>query len=866
MARVPVLAWGVALLALVACGSAGGTGDDAGLDAPEAADEAQDAVGDGTAELPDDAAPDAEVEVPFVRLRKLQEGETGFGGPNQVALPGDYVLENDAARFVIQGTGRSRSWIPYTGSLVDADVVRPEGQAGRDNLGEVSIVTGLLRSMAVDSFEVLDDGSDGTRAHLRVHGHDAGVPIVDFVIPMPNYHFDVIVDYQLSPGDRALLITTTVTSPKARTVNLGDAIMWGDRIRPLAKGFDQGVTQPSFDGTIRDFVAIGDGVAYGVAPVKGEIKFPSIDADLQLYMGPAQDVEDGGTASYARWFVVGQDVEEVRARLAGIEGEQRYAVSLDVTLDDPQDVEEHAEVVVFDADGDPVAQVWLPAANPVVRLKPGEYTVTTRQLGRPNGLDVAFTVGQGDTSVSLNLPATGRVKYDFAGDDFQGQQVDGLPMRLGLQAGPAADPHAQRLRLVYSATGHGTFLVEPGAWTLTASRGYEYELVQGDVSVAAGETGVFSGYLDRVVDTTGWLAGDFHMHSEASADTTLALEQRLVSMAAVGLERGPLTDHDIISYADDKVQELGLGAWLRLTAGDEVSPVGRHTNGYPMTDRDDRSRYYAVPVIKGYDQDGKCLGGRTFPEIWADMRDNFHAGVIHINHPRDGQGYLDVIKYDPAKGIAALAPGVFDSNFDGLELINSADVNTCLNTVLADWISFVNQGLRIAALAVSDSHTLWNPGDSRTFFRTGQDDPRACEDQVLVASLKGQHTVAASGPFVEASIGDKGPGDIVEGAGPHELVVKVQAPSWMPVDWVRVLVNGVQLEERAVEGGDVARFLGSFALPGSEKDYWVTVLVGAPTKDMAPVSPGAPVLSITSAIYVDVAADGWDAPGLPQAR
>ncbi len=329
----------------------------------------------------------------------------------------------------------------------------------------------------------------------------------------------------------------------------------------------------------------------------------------------------------------------------------------------------------------------------------------------------------------------------------------------------------------------------------------------------------------------------------------MPIEQRLRHLAAVGLERLPITDHDTITDADHLLAPLGLDEWVRLTAGVEVSPVGKHTNAYPVVKDPTAATYYGTDISWGYDAEGTFLGKKTFPEIWTMMREQFDAGVLQINHPRDGQGYLDAIQYDPALGVEALDEGVFSTEFDTIELINSGDIDTALERILPDWYSFFRQGIVKTGVGVSDSHVDSNCGDARSYVRVGKDRPRDITDDELAAAVKAGHVVAASGPFLDVTLGDAGPGDTVPAAAGLVLSVTVQAPTWMPVDWVRVVVNGEQVAEEAVTGSDVERFVGAFPLDLAPGD-WVVVLAGAPDKDMAPVSPGQRVLSIANPIHV----------------
>jgi hypothetical protein len=846
--------WHLFVLAAVmatACGGNGGSDDTTPADADTvdaAGDAAPDTASD-SAEIGADTLPDVPP-LPFVRAALLAEGDEGITGPNAAWLPGDYLLENSRARFVIQGDNPARTWIPWPGSLIDADVARAPGEQGHDNLGELSIVTGILRSMKPTAWEVVNDGADGQPAHLRVSGPDIGVPIVDTVIPLPPFGYQVAVDYVLEPDDNALQITTTVTASKTRKADLGDALLPGDRVRPLFAGFEAGPVKPVITDPVPFYLMVARDVAYGVAPVEGPgLKAPVGEGDVIALVGLGQNVPAGQSASYTRLFVVGATLEEVRARLAEQQGQERHDVVVNVTLDDPQDAAEPAEVVVYDKDQNPVSQAWLPAETVTFSLPPGDYGVAVRQIGRP-ALEPVLVQVPSDTEVTVHVPATGRIATAIDGDDYVYQHRDGLPCRVSVQAGADADLRAGVLRRVYpGADGKLTFLIEPGSYTLTAARGYEYEYARGNVTVAAGETAPFAGTLVRSVHTEGWVNADFHMHSEGSADATIPIELRLHSLASVGLERLPITDHDTITDADALLAPLGLDEWLRLTAGVEVSPVGKHTNAFPVVKDPAASTYYGTDISWGYDEAGVFQGAKTFPEIWTMMREQFQAGLLQINHPRDGQGYFDVIQYDPAKGTGAIKPGLFSTEFDTVELINGGDVTTSQEKVLADWYGFLHEGIVKTGVSVSDSHVDSNAGDGRSYVRVGTDAPRDVTDADLVAAVKGGHVIAATGPFLDVTIGDAGPGDTVQTAGTVDVNVRVWAPSWMPVDWIRVVKNGDPITEQAVSGTDPLRYDGAFPVEVAPGD-WIVVLAGAPDKDMAPVSPGQRVLSIANPIHV----------------
>ncbi len=97
------------------------------------------------------------------------------GGPVAYGDVGDFLIENDKVRAVILDSGRS--WGPgvFGGSLVDLDIRRKDGRfplgAGRDRFAEVFPFANLLVPAPMTSeVKVLNDGSDGKEASIRVEG------------------------------------------------------------------------------------------------------------------------------------------------------------------------------------------------------------------------------------------------------------------------------------------------------------------------------------------------------------------------------------------------------------------------------------------------------------------------------------------------------------------------------------------------------------------------------------------------------------------------------------------------------------------------------------------------------------------------
>ncbi|NQT91848.1 MAG: CehA/McbA family metallohydrolase, partial [Lentisphaerae bacterium] len=239
----------------------------------------------------------------------------------------------------------------------------------------------------------------------------------------------------------------------------------------------------------------------------------------------------------------------------------------------------------------------------------------------------------------------------------------------------------------------------------------------------------------------------------------------------------------------------------------------------------------------------------------------FTCRVVKINHPRDGQGYFDLVGYDPAVGPSSALPGRFDLTFDAIEVWNSGDDWDHLATrTLPDWYSFLNRGYRKIATGNSDSHELtqW-AGQPHNLVRIDGDLTETAFYDALMAG-HGQVTAAA---FIEFHIDAAGLGDTVVPDTPNDPVqaeIRISAPSWAPLDTVRLIGNGEVVQEWDVSGAEDVVRLDEVADLFPVVDTWYHVVAFDTDQDLAPVYPGRTSAAFTNPIWVDRDGDGFDPP------
>ena len=150
---------------------------------------------------------------------QLETDDAPFSGDVSTGRTGDWMLQNDVIRVLIEGDKRAMSPCPWGGTPIDAAYIADGGD--EDILGEVCALLNGGSSMRPDLFEVLHDGSDGGAVVLAVSGN---LVINDFLnLPamvddfLPNFgeriSFDVnailplrvTTYYVLAPGESNLL-------------------------------------------------------------------------------------------------------------------------------------------------------------------------------------------------------------------------------------------------------------------------------------------------------------------------------------------------------------------------------------------------------------------------------------------------------------------------------------------------------------------------------------------------------------------------------------------------------------------------------------------------------------------------------------
>lgn len=810
----------------------------------------------------DDGAPSSNAP-----LTKIEREDQLIGGPEATGRIGDYLLQNEKARFVVQDAGSSTGWGLYGGSLVDVGVKGPGGE-GDDRLQEIFVQCDL-RAFEPTEAQIINDGADGMPAVLRMIGNDAGIPFLDAVITRDPLEVQITVDYILPPDSATLEIKITakdVRLMEPREIACGVVFLRGDGYR----GFIEraGADLDGLGGEQQYIAAAAWDAKSSYAFHKGEEKLNVVLGQLEIVpIAPDPKPLLANASVEERYFLSAGsgDVESalVAMRAHTPDAVARRDVQLSLQLPEPLEAQD-AVFTMRDTNADAPGMLTeaRPGADGVARFAapPSDYEVSVELKGRfIERFTLTIPPGEGAFDAEHSLKGLGLITVRTVDVGLDGAERP-APGRIMLYADHDAPLGAGRVHQLYGLAEE-TFFMPPGPYTLVVSRGPEHELFSQNITVEAStEAQVIEAKIPRVVDTSGWVSADLHVHASRSPDSAAPMRSRVLGAAAEGVDVLIATDHDAVTDYRPLVESLDVGTWVRAVPGIEMSMLYGHMNGYPVPAQSPPTYYQPAWFV--YEQ-GRFAGALQPHEVTGKLRE-MGAQVVQLNHPRDGQGVFNYIELDDATGdISRPWPEA-----DTAEVLNGKRFEF-YQPVLDSIHAVYRSGRRITAVGSSDTHSEFaGVGYARTYVRSEESAPDKLDLNVLWDGLRTGKAIAANGPFLTVTAQNNGGsaeiGDTLTGGGPVQISVQVQAPSWMNVANVRVLqgADTLALRELLPEDADPARpalrFTGTFTATPTADIYFMVEVNGTEGRQNPPLMKES--RTVSNPIFVDVDGDGFRLP------
>jgi hypothetical protein len=330
-----------------------------------------------------------------------------------------------------------------------------------------------------------------------------------------------------------------------------------------------------------------------------------------------------------------------------------------------------------------------------------------------------------------------------------------------------------------------------GTYMISTSRGPEYTLDQKVIEVSESSEQALVFHINKVVDTKNLISIDPHMHTLKS-DGSMTIAERIKSVVAEGVDVAISTDHNYLSDYPSVLKKLGLGEYIAVLIGQEVTPLDVNQIYMPEFNR------FPLRIREGEPGNG-AIDIRFFENntpIFGESRRKDPRALISLNHPRRRQyGYFSYYRLDQETAATALKG--FDTSFDLLEVMNGSFFShdkSNNSQVIADWLHLLKRGYYFPIIGSSDSHGIdrEEPGYARTYIFYDGAKGTGLDIETLLKALKKGRSFVSNGPVVRFTVNRQYlPGDLFAVRdGTLDIGIKVQSAPWVSVDEVRVIING----------------------------------------------------------------------------
>ncbi len=693
---------------------------------------------------------------------------------------------------------------------------------------------------------------------------------------------EMSVAYELNDGDSHITVTTTFTNPHQEDVRfpLRDAVR-ADR------GFSHRLTDSLYvcsddwwrqaygiKSSGHQLAAVGDSVDKGrpVISFKGE-------------SGSKVTLRPGESYTLKRTLIPGENEIDVESAAMALDGTKLATAAIVVV--DPKGFVPTAELTINSVAGDQtqsIGRVVTGEAGPtILKLLPGNYSVTAKGLGRGEKTIEFEATQESQAMVRIELPEPGYVHAHITDD-----KGTAIPAKVQFVAengdnpnfGPDTKSFGVR-NVRYTANGKVSTAVAPGDYRIIISRGPEYDADFQTINVESGKVTTINSKIKRSVQSEGWVSSDFHSHSTPSGDNTSDQFGRVLNLLAEHIEFAPCTEHNRVSSYVPHLDRLKAHDFMATCTGMELTgkplPIN-HQNAFPMHHHPhtqdgggpitSQNPITQIERLAMWDGGSEKLIQENHPnleQIWAD-RD--------LNGEEDEGfnkmfGFMDVIEVHPPADIFA-EPGTKTGQY---------------NNVIQSWLRMINKGFRIPGVVNTDAHyNFHGSGWLRNYIKSSSDQPTQIDTMEMVHESEHGHIIMTNGPFLEvtATSGDNTaiPGDDLKASDKKVTVlVKVQCPNWFDINRVQLLLNGRLSEAHHFTrrktpqafSNDVVKFEQAIEVELDQDTHIIAATIGDGLKLGAVMGPDhgddVPV-AFSNPIFVDVDADGKFSPngdllGLP---
>lgn len=768
------------------------------------------------------------------------------------------MLINDKIVAYIEDVGLSDGYQALSGEILALEPVGADGfPSGTSQYGE-TLLAFSRQAVEAESVTILQDGSDGGAAVVRVSGQLSNIPFLTEgfgALLNQEYGIPAAIDYVLQPDAEKILVRLSLMNPSDQMADLSQLQTVGFFHSSLSQRFtpEFGYAVPA--GSVHWVGFDNLGASFAFRWLGGPLSFVLRESGFELYRmsGLRLAACESKSLDYAEWTVSGPGIDSLRSTMRRASG---------------GDVWRQLQGRVKESDGSPISSAYVH-----VRSASGSYLtrVVTNHRGefavRIPVEPVEFVVTQGgftisapipitavETRAELTVPQNGRLVIHVR----DARSKAALPSRIQVIPDENLAPipsefgieqqHDGQAVVEFTPNGEATIPLRPGPHRVLVSRGFEWEILDQRVAITAGKDTQITAELLHSVDSPGVMCADFHIHSQYSADSSDPVPFKIRSAVADGLEIPVSSEHEWIIDFQPYIEQLGLARWAFGFSSEEFTTfTWGHFGIVPIKPRPDQVNNGALQWT-----------GKRPPEVLRSIATLEERPVLIVNHPRSAAfsaGYFTVANLQRSTGQGD--PELWSNEFEAIEVFNNSDFEHNRQETVADWFALLNHGKRVWAVGGSDNHSVSGSpvGYPRTCLRFGHDDPQRLSAEIVRDALRaGEATVSGGLYMTVVGPGGSGPGGGVPTPDEApEFRIVVQAPRWLEARQLEVIVNGetertLELVETA--GGPARRYEATVMLsPRARITNWVVFHAKAEGRDLGPIYPGRRPFAVSNPIF-----------------
>src|SRR5690606_16564878 len=258
-----------------------------------------------------------------------------------------------------------------------------------------------------------------------------------------------------------------------------------------------------------------------------------------------------------RMLLTGADVTDLLRRQAALTSAKFQTISVQVK-DKTGKALDNVFVDVRNADKAMVSSSQTNAAGTAELLLPaGSFIVEVSKVGH-NTLDKPVN---GASKLNFTLNSSAKITFNVSDEagSFIPVKVEfrGINGTKNPSLGPSTRSDGNG-NLYYGGKPQFSVELPEGEYQVIVSHGPEYNAHVIQTKLTAGKENKIDIKMQRAFTSPNYIIADLHNHTTGSGDSNSGREDRVLNMAASGIEFAPATEHNRISSFTDVIEKLGL--------------------------------------------------------------------------------------------------------------------------------------------------------------------------------------------------------------------------------------------------------------------------------------------------------------------